>query len=43
MEKKSVYVAPAMRESAVFYDAGFLRSAAGRIEDWVEDEDSLDF
>ena len=43
MEKKSVYVAPAMRESAVFYDAGFLRSTNGRIDDWIEDEDTLDF
>ena len=43
MEKKSLYVAPAMRESAVFYDACFLRSTTGRIDDWYEDEDSLDF
>lgn len=43
MEKKSVYVAPAMRESVVFYDTGFLRSTTGHIDDWIEDEDSLDF
>ena len=43
MENKSVYTAPAMRESVVYYDTGFLKSTTGRIDDWIEDDDSLDF
>ena len=43
MEKSSVYVAPAIRVLDVFFDAGFLQSAKGPIQDWIEDDGSIDF
>ena len=44
MEKKQLYTAPAVRELAVRFDASFLQSTtAGPIQDWNEDDDSIDF
>ena len=43
MEKKLLYTAPAVRELAVRYDASFLQSAEGPIQDWNEDDDPINF
>jgi hypothetical protein len=44
MDKKLFYTAPAARELDVRFDASFLQSAtAGPIQDWNEDDDSIDF
>ena len=43
MEKKLLYTAPAVRELAVRYDASFLQSAEGPIQDWNEDNDPINF
>lgn len=44
MEKKLLYTAPAVRELDVLLDASFLQSATtGPIQDWGEDDDSIDF
>lgn len=44
MEKKLLYTAPAVRELDVRFDASFLQSTtAGPIQDWNEDDDSIDF
>ena len=44
MEKKSLYVAPVLRELNVRYDASFLQSTtAGPIDDWGDDNDPINF
>ena len=44
MDKKLLYTAPAAHELDVRFDASFLQSAtAGPIQDWNEDDDSIDF
>lgn len=43
MEKKLLYTAPAVRELVVRYDASFLQSAEGPIQDWNEDDDPINF
>ena len=43
MENKSPYCAPALREWAVRFDIGFLASATGSIDDWIEDDDPINF
>jgi hypothetical protein len=44
MDKKLLYTAPAVRELDVRFDTSFLQSAtAGPIQDWNEDDDSIDF
>jgi hypothetical protein len=43
MEKKLLYTAPAVRELVIRYDASFLQSTTGPIEDWGEDDDPINF
>ena len=43
MEKKLLYTAPAVRELVIHYDASFLQSANGPIDDWGEDGDPINF
>lgn len=43
MEKKQFYTAPAVRELNVFFDASFLQSTTGPIQDWGEDDDPINF
>ncbi len=44
MEQKLLYTAPAARELDVRFDVSFLQSATtGPIQDWGEDDDSIDF
>ena len=43
MEKKLLYTAPAVRELVIRYDASFLQSANGPIDDWGEDGDPINF
>jgi hypothetical protein len=44
MEKKLLYVAPAVRELAVRFDAGFLQSTTtGPIDPWTGDDDPINF
>ena len=43
MEKKQSYLAPAVREWAVRFDASFLQSASGPIGDWDDDDDPINF
>ena len=43
MEKKQLYAAPAVRELAVRFDASFLQSTTGPIQDWGDDDDPINF
>ena len=43
MEKKELYVAPAVRYCDVRFEGNLLTSATGTIDDWTTDEDEIDF
>ncbi len=43
MEKKELYVAPAVRYCDVRFEGNLLTSATGTIDDWTADEDEIDF
>lgn len=43
MDKKYLYTAPAVRFLALSYEANFMTSPSGSIDDWTEDPDGLDF
>ena len=43
MEKKELYVAPAVRYVDVRLEGSFLTSATGTIDDWTQDDDEIDF
>lgn len=44
MEKKELYLAPAVRFVNLLFDGSFLQSnAVGNISDWKEDEDPIQF
>jgi hypothetical protein len=44
MEKKLLYVAPAVRELTVRLDASFLQSTTtGPIDPWIGDDDPIHF
>ena len=41
--KKKQYSAPVLREWEVCYDIDFLRSVKNNIDDWLVDDDELNF
>lgn len=43
MEKKNLYTAPAVRFLDVRYEGSFMVSATGTIDDWIEDDDDINF
>ena len=43
MEKKELYVAPAVRFVDLRFEANFLTSATGTIDDWTQDDDEINF
>lgn len=43
MEKKELYVAPAVRFVDLRFEVNFLLSATGTIDDWTQDDDEIDF
>ena len=43
MEKKQLDTAPAVREMDVRFDASFLQSTTGPIQDWGDDDDPINF
>ena len=43
MEKKQLYTAPAVRNFGLKYEVSFLQSAGANIEDWLEDNDPINF
>lgn len=43
MEKKELYVTPAVRFMDVRYEENFMVSATGSIDDWTQDDDEIDF
>ena len=43
MEKKELYVAPAVRFCEVRFEGNLLTSAKGPIDDWTHDDDEVDF
>lgn len=43
MEKKELYVTPAVRFLDLRFEGNFLVSATGTIDDWTEDDDDINF
>lgn len=43
MEKKLLYLTPAVRFVDVRYEENFMTSATGTIDDWSQDDDEIDF
>ena len=43
MEKKELYVTPAVRFLDLRFEGTFLVSATGTIDDWTEDDDDINF
>lgn len=43
MEKKELYVAPTVRYCDVRFEGNLLTSANGKIDDWIQDDDEIDF